>query len=161
GPGQFLGEISSLADNWAVLIDVIAIDDVEAILVPPQQARAILIAEADLGQRIMRAFVIRRSALIETGHGPLIIGGPSSADVLRLDDYLRRNGHPHRVLDPSDPVAVSLLASYATPGAAQPLVVCPNGTVLHNPSEEALARELGLLGDVTQRPDYDVAIVGS
>src|SRR5262249_2167762 len=91
----------------------------------------------------------------------LIIGGAASAEVLRLQDYLRRNGHPHRVLDPSDQVAATLLASYAAPGSPQPMVICPSGTVLHQPSQEALAHELGLLRRRTQRPVYDVAIVGS
>ena len=160
GPGQFLGEISALTDDWATLIDVIAVEDVETILIPPEQARAVLIAEAELGQRIMRAFVLRRNTLIEAGVGPLIIGPSSSADVMRLQDFFRRNGHPHRVLDPSDPVAATLLSSFAAHGSALPLVVCPSGTALHNPGEEDLARELGILGDVTRRPIYDVAIVG-
>jgi thioredoxin reductase (NADPH) len=161
GPGQFLGEVSALTDDWAVVIDAIAIDEVETILIAPERVRAVLIAEADLGQRVMRAFLLRRSALIQAGHGPLIIGAASSSDVVRLQSYLTRNGHPHHVLDPGDPVAAALLASGVTGERGLPLVVCPSGTVLHNPSEEALALELGLLGDVGHRPVYDTAIVGS
>jgi thioredoxin reductase (NADPH) len=123
--------------------------------------RALLNAEADLGQRIMRAFVLRRVALVETASGgPLIIGAPDSPGVVRLQGFLTRNGHPHQVIDPHEPLVEKLVAAYAPAASELPLVACPGGSVLANPSEEALARELGLVGDVGSRPVYDVAIVG-
>ena len=65
---------------------------------PPGQLRALIIAEADLGERIVRALILRRVALIEAGaSGPVLIGQPQSADVLRLQNFLRRNGQPHHV----------------------------------------------------------------
>src|ERR1700738_2163426 len=62
---------------------------------------ALLIAEADLGERIMRALILRRVGLIETGSGgPVIVGRAGNGDTLRLENFLRRNGHPHQSLDP-------------------------------------------------------------
>ena len=53
----------------------IAEGEVEAILIPPAGLRALLVAEAELGERITRALILRRVALIQAGHGgPLIIG---------------------------------------------------------------------------------------
>jgi thioredoxin reductase (NADPH) len=161
GPGQFLGELSALANDSALLIDGHAEGAVDTLLIPPEGVRAMMMAEAELGQRIMRAFVLRRVALIEAGSGgPLIIGAPASPDVVRLQTFLTRNGNPYHVIDPADPVVEKLVADFAPDASELPLVVCPGGTVLHNPSEEALAREIGLVGDLANRPIYDVAIIG-
>src|SRR5690606_6113389 len=78
----------------------------------------------------------------------------------RLETFLRRNGYPHHALDPAaDPEAAALVARY--PDAPLPLVACPDGTLLHNPSEAALARQLGMVP--SPRPDmiYDAVVVGA
>ncbi len=163
GAGQFLGELGALARGSASLVDVHADGEVETLLIPPEGLRAIVIAEAELGERIMRAFGLRRVALIEAGNGgPVLVGAPGSGDIVRLQGFLTRASLPHRVLDPaSDAVAADVVERSQPQAGDLPLVVCPNGALLRNPSEEVLAREIGLLGDVAHRPLYDVAIVGS
>ena len=92
GPGEFLAEVGQLSGRPA-LVDGHADEDVEALLVSPQQLRALLVAEADLGERITRALILRRVALIESGaSGPLLICKPQSADKARLENIQRRNG---------------------------------------------------------------------
>ena len=72
--GQFVGEIAQLSGRPS-LVDVKAITQVEALLIAPERLRAVLVAEAELGERIMRALILRRVSLIETGAGgPIIIG---------------------------------------------------------------------------------------
>jgi thioredoxin reductase (NADPH) len=79
-----------------------ALDHVEALLIDPPSLRAVVVAEAELGERIMRALILRRVGLIETGGGgPVLIGFAGTADMVRLQGFLSRNGHPHTVLDPS------------------------------------------------------------
>ena len=76
---------------------------VEALDIPPERLRALLIAEAELGERIMRALILRRVGAAREGTGgPIIVGSAGSGDVLRLEGFLRRNGHPHQTLDPDD-----------------------------------------------------------
>src|SRR5207244_2274404 len=106
GPGAFMGELAQLAGRPA-LIDAHAKEPVEALIIPPDQLRALLIAEAELGERIMRALILRRVGLLETGAGgPVIVGRAENGDVLRLEGFLRRNGHPRQRLDPeTDPEA--------------------------------------------------------
>src|SRR4029078_10275319 len=69
--GSFMGELAQLSGR-PYLVDATAITDVEAVSIPPERLRALLIAEADLGERIMRALILRRMGLIEAGAGPII-----------------------------------------------------------------------------------------
>ena len=146
GPGQFLAEIGQLSGRVA-LVDGHAEGDVETLLIPPDQLRALLVAEAELGERIMRALILRRVSLIQGGvGGPVLIGPPSLGDMARLQNFLARNGQPHHVLDPAtDKDAADLVARYSASRADLPLVVCPDGTVLRNPSETALALAMGMI----------------
>ena len=160
GPGQFLGEVGQLSGRHA-LIDGDAVEDVETLLVPPDQLRALIIAEADLGERIVRALILRRVGLIEAGaSGPVLIGAPQWPDVLRLQTFLKRNGYPHHVVDPHDAEAMTMLEQY---GAAdgEVLVICPSGTVLRNPSEQALGRCLGMLDATCTEELFDVIVAGA
>jgi thioredoxin reductase (NADPH) len=161
GAGQFLAEIGQLS-NRAALVDAMAEGDVETLLISPEGVRSLLVAEAELGERIMRALILRRVSLIESGAGgPVLIGATSSWDVVRLQDFLGRNSYPHHILDPKDHEASELIAHSAKFAGSLPLVVCPNGVVLSNPSESELARQLGMIGSPRADFVYDVAVVGA
>jgi thioredoxin reductase (NADPH) len=161
GPGQFLAEVGQLSGRHA-LVDGYADEDVEVLLVPPPQLRALIIAEADLGERIVRALILRRVGLIESGQsGPVLVSLGECANLLRLQNFLRRNGYPHHVVDATqDADAAALLQQYGAAGC-DVLVVCPNSSVLLNPSEETTARCLGMLDSSEHNELYDVAVVGA
>ncbi len=121
------------------------------------------VEEAELGERIMRALILRRVVLLETGGGgPIIVGGAESGGVLRLEGFLARNGHPHQGLDPAtDPCAQALIERFRIEPHELPIVLCPNGELLRNPSDDQLARCLGLGSSPSMRSRiYDVIIVG-
>ena len=162
GPGQFLAEIGQLSGRVA-LVDGVAEGDVETLLIPPERLRALLVAEADLGERIMRALILRRVNLIQAGAGgPVLIGPADSSGVVRLRGFLTRNGNPHHLLDPAtEHDAAALIERYSPSSEDWPLVVTPDGTVLRNPSESELARAMGMIRGVAKGKVYDVAIVGS
>src|SRR5436309_12383576 len=161
--GAFSGELGQLSGRRS-LVDAVAVGDVEALLINPEQLPALLIAEAALGEKVMRALILRRVALIETGTGgPVLIGAASLGDVARLGNFLRRNGIPHLLLDPaSDLDAQAFTDRYAPRVEDLPLVVCPDGSVLRNPTESALAKCIGML-DTASGADrvYDVAVAGA
>src|SRR6266853_1093300 len=161
GPGQFLAEIGQLSGR-AALVDGHAEGDIETLLIPPERLRALLVAEADLGERIMRALILRRVSLIQAGvGGPVLIGPSNSRGVIVLQGFLTRNGFPHHLLDPErDHDAAELIARYSPSPEDWPLVVTANGTVLRNPGETELARALGMIGGPAGNKIYDVAIVG-
>lgn len=160
--GQFLAEIGQLSGRMA-LVDGRAEGDVETLLIPPERLRALLVAEADLGERIMRALILRRVNLLQGGvGGPALIGAAAASDVVRLQGFLTRNGYPHHLLDPlTDRDAADVVARYAPAPRELPLVVVPDGTVLRNPSLSELARAMGMVRPVPKDKVYDVAIVGS
>ena len=162
GPGQFLGEIGQLSGNRA-LVDAIAQGEVQARLLTPGCLRELVVADASLGERIMRALILRRVMLIERGiGGPLLVGPGTSGDMTRIRGFLTRNTLPHRVLDPvTDARAKALMESHAPSADELPLVVCPDGTILCNPSENTLAMHLGMLDLPDENKVYDVAIVGA
>ncbi len=158
---QFSGEVALLSGRHS-LTDAIAEEDVETILVPPAQLRALIIAEAALGERIVRALILRRMGLLEAGaSGPVLMGQPESPELLRLQNFLQRNNLPHRVVDAThDGEAAGLLQQHhAAP--AQVLVVFPDGSVELDPSEDRLARGLGMLDSAEHNELYDVAVVGA
>jgi thioredoxin reductase (NADPH) len=162
GPGAFMGELAQLAGRPA-LVDAYAREPVEALVIPPDRLRALLIADAELGEQIMRALILRRVGLLETGAGgPVIVGRAENGDVLRLEGFLSRNGHPHQTLNPeTDPEATALIERFHVDPGQLPIVLCPGGQLLRNPSETELARCIGLVGPINPDRVYDVAVVGA
>ncbi len=162
GPGSFMGELAQLSGRPS-LVDGYAKEAVDALVIPPRRLRDLLVEEAELGERIMRALILRRVELIETGAGgPVIVGSADNGDVLRLEGFLVRNGHPHQLLDPkTDPCAQTLIERFHIDAHELPIVVCPNGELLRNPSEVQLARCIGLVKPIDPQTIYDVVIVGA
>jgi thioredoxin reductase (NADPH) len=162
GPGAFLGELAQLAGKPA-LVDAHALEPVQALIIAPDRLRALLIAEAELGERIMRALILRRVGLLEVGAGgPVIVGRADNADVLRLEGFLRRNGHPRQRLNPdTDPEARALIERFHIDPGQLPIVLCPNGELLRNPGENELARCIGMVRPIDPNRVYDVAVVGA
>ena len=162
GPGSFMGELAQLSGRPS-LIDASAIGVAETLLIPLRRLRDLLVEEAELGERIMRALILRRVSFLETGAGgPVIVGGAAHADVLRLEGFLTNNGHPHQRLDPeTDPYAQALIERFHIKPGELPIVLCPSGELLRSPSEDRLARSLGLVGPIDPNKIYDVVIVGA
>jgi thioredoxin reductase (NADPH) len=161
-PGSFSGELSQLSRRPS-LVDGIAVGETDTLEIDAEQLHMLLMAEAALGEKIMRAMILRRVALIESGAGgPVLIGAAVSPDVVRLSGFLSRNGIPYRLLDSAtDADARAFISRYA-PGPDQlPLAVCPDGEVLRNPTESELARCIGMLDAGPDNTVYDVAICGA
>ena len=162
GPGSFMGELAQLSGGPS-FVDGIALTAGEAVDIPPERLRALLIAEAELGERIMRALILRRVGLIETGGGgPIIVGRENDGDVLRLVNFLSRNGLPHQRFDPGhDSCARTLVERFRVEPEELPIVLCPGGQLLRNPSEGALARCIGLVGPIDPDRLFDLVVIGA
>jgi thioredoxin reductase (NADPH) len=89
-PGQFIGDIAQLSGGFA-LVDANADEDVEVLLIQPDRIRALIVAGAELGERVVRALMLRRVVQIETGRSrAVLIGEFQSPHMLRLENFLRR-----------------------------------------------------------------------
>ncbi|MDR6632630.1 thioredoxin reductase (NADPH) [Phyllobacterium sp. 1468] len=161
GPGGFIGETGNLSGRTA-LVDGYAEGDTVALLLEPDRLRSLLIADAEIGERIMRALILRRVNLIEGATvGPTIVGSENDAGVIRLQGFFRRNGHPFVIIDPvKDADAAELFARAGTSLASLPLVVLADGSILQNPNVEQVAASLGMSSEPS-RNHYDVAVVGA
>jgi thioredoxin reductase (NADPH) len=161
-PRHFIGEVGQLSGR-AAFVDARARGKVTALMIPPGGLRNLVVAEAELGERIMRALILRRMGLIEVGvGGPVLIAPPETPGIVRLRNFLERNAIPHRVLDPGTEHEADALMACAKPTRQQlPLVLCPNGTLLRNPTERELAECIGLLTHLDPYKTYDVAVVGA
>jgi thioredoxin reductase (NADPH) len=122
-----------------------------------------LVEEAELGERIMRALILRRVGLLDRGAGgPIIVGSADNGDVLRLVGFLTRNGHPHQRFDPqADHCAQTLIERFHIAPHELPIVLCPDGRLLRNPGEVELARCIGLVTPIDPDKIYDLVIVGA
>ena len=91
GAGQFLADVGQLSTR-AALVDATAEGDVETLLIPPDGLRALLVAENELGERIMRALILRRVALLQGARGrhPDRTAGRGGRDPARGLSYQER-----------------------------------------------------------------------
>ena len=160
--GNVGGELSQLGRGPSYVQMRAGPEGCAAIPFDANQLRSLLIGDAEIGELLMRAFILRRVALLEAGAGAVLIGRPDSYDALRLQNFLRRNGVPHEMLDSEKSAeARHLIESMSLHAADLPVALCPDGTRLCNPTEKQLARCLGLLPDFSPNRGYDVAIVGA
>jgi thioredoxin reductase (NADPH) len=162
GPGSFMGELAQLSGRPS-LVDGYAKEAVETLVIAPRRLRDLMVEEAELGERIMRALILRRVNLLDTGAGgPVIVGGADNGDVLRLEGFLARNGHPYQRFDPkTDPCAQTLIERFHIDQRDLPIVVCPDGRLLRNPGDVELARCIGLVTPIDPDKIYDVVVVGA
>ena len=162
-PRQMAGEISQLMGGPSYVQTVAGPEGCEAVPFDPPHLRSLLIGHAEVGELLMRAFILRRVALLETGAGTALLGHAESFDTIRLQNFLRRNGVPYTFFDAvEDPAAVAAIEHLpAIERTELPIVICPDGTVLRNPTEKELAQCIGLLPALADASGYDVAIVGA
>ena len=162
GPGQFSGEVAQLAGR-PPLINGNARGELEAVVIAPESLRALVIAEAELGERIMRALILRRVRLLDNNPaGPILIGPIDNAALFDLRSFLSSNAQPYTVREPDGDAEVAKLLRLHAPTAADwPLVVCPDGSIRKNPTRAELGRCLGMLPQIDDQTVFDVLIVGA
>lgn len=162
GAGVFTGEVGTLAGRAAIATGRV-IEDCEAIVINESSLRTLVIAEAELSETIMRAFILRRVAFIADENGGVtLIGSQTSADTLRLREFLSRNAHPVAYFDIDvHPEAQSLLEKYNVSTSDIPFVINPQSHTLINPTNRELADLIGLSPESLDGKQYDLVIVGA
>ncbi len=162
-PGQFTGETSQLAGRPTLAAGRAGAQGCTAVPFDAAHLRALVIGSADLGEIVMRAFILRRIALLEDGTaGSVLVGRPGNAALVRLQGFLARNAYPHTVLDAAnDAEGKAVVERFGIHPEDLPLMICPNGTVLKHPSDAEAGVCLGMTPDLDTDRIYDVAVVGA
>lgn len=162
GERQFTGELDLFNDRQ-ILVSGRTRGDSRVVRVKRGDFRRMVSNEPDIGEIIMRAFILRRVGLIKHAQGGVVlIGAGHAADTLRIQGFLTRNGYPHRLLDIDvDPDARGFLDCFHLTPDQLPVVISPGERVQRNPSNSALADDLGLSETVDPAHAYDVAVVGA
>ena len=162
GPGQFSGEVSDLAGHASLAMVCAGSEGCTAYPFDLPHLRALLISSADIGEVMMRAFILRRAALLEGDSvGSVILGEAGSPDTVRLRGLLTRNSYPHSLIDADGPEGKALVERLGVLPADLPILICPNGTVMRRPSDAEAGVGLGIVPDIEPESVYDVIVVGA
>lgn len=161
GPGQFTGELDLFNDR-KVLVSGRVTADTRVVRIDRAAFRRMMAAEPDIGEIVMRAFILRRVGMLRHSDAGVALAGPGhGADMGRIETFLTRNAFPHRRIDTDqDPDAAGFLECLALTQADLPVVVL-EGRVLRNPSNAALADALGLATALDPDHVHDLAVVGA
>ena len=120
--------------------------------------------DAELSELFMRAFILRRTALIQTQEGDAILLGSRHCRItLRIQEFLGRNGHPFTYVDvDEDPDVQKMLDCFHVGIEDVPVVICRGEHVLRRPTDAELAECLGLHpGGIDPERVRDVVVVGA
>jgi thioredoxin reductase (NADPH) len=160
GPGRFLGELGLLTGQAAFFTAVVR-EPGEVLRVPVGRLRSLLVQDQQLGDLILRAYLLRREMLIGMGAGLTIVGSRYSPDTRRLREFAARNRLPHRWIDlEADDHAEALLRQVGVPAEQTPIVIW-GGRVLRNPDNHKMARAVGLRAPSTATDLTDLVVVGA
>jgi thioredoxin reductase (NADPH) len=159
--GDFTGELHQLSDRPTLAEAVAGPRGCVALPLDAEHLRALIVGSAEIGELIMRAFILRRVGLLERGVGPVLLGRAGSADLLRLQAFLTRNAYPHLVLDCASERGRQLIDDLNLPAEDLPLLVCACGRVLRRPSNEEAGVWLGITPSLRPQALYDVAVIGA
>src|SRR5258706_12449903 len=162
GAGQFTGEVNMLSGRPAVVRSRVS-ESGEAIELDREQLLALVQTDSEIGELIMRAFILRRVELIARGLGDVVlIGSNHCSGTLRVKEFLTRNGHPYSYIDLDVDAGVQdLLDAFQVGAKDVPVVICRGEVVLRNPTNVQIADCLGFNSAIDQTHLRDVVVLGA
>jgi thioredoxin reductase (NADPH) len=161
-PGNFTGETAMLSGRRALATGRFR-GDGEVVDIPPQGLRNLVVNDAELSEMLMRAFILRRVALINNHIGDaVVVGSRHCARTQALREFLERNGHPYVYLDvEQDEGARALVERFQIGPQDIPVLICRGTKVLKVPSNEEVAECLGFNAGIACSAVRDVVVVGA
>ncbi len=159
--GGFAGEITTMSGQRAFVLGRVASAG-DFLEVSHDNFRTLIARDAELSEIFLRAFILRRIALVSGGLGNVIVlGSRHSAATLKLREFLGRNGYPYLYRDlEMDASSQEMLDHFNITADEIPVAICNGVHVLKNPSIQQLASCLGLNANVDQTSIRDLIIVG-
>lgn len=160
--GQFSGEQNTFNDRM-MLLSGLAKTGSRVLRVLHKDVRPLMVAEPDIAEVIMRAFILRRTGFVRHAQGGvLLMGHQNHNGFLRIQSFLTRNLYPVEIMDVGvDPGSAHLMDKLGIDEADLPVVVAPDHQVLKNPANRELADHLGMSEPPEAGVIYDVAVIGA
>lgn len=160
--GAFTGELSMISGQRCLVLGRVT-EPGEVLELSAEGLHSLIGRDAELSEIIMRAFILRRLALITNHLGNVILmGSRHSAATLGLREFLARNGHPYTYVDlDTDKMSQELLDRFEVKLEDVPIVICNARAVLRRPSIQELAECMGLNVGVDSTQVRDLIIVGA
>jgi thioredoxin reductase (NADPH) len=160
--GQFTGEMSTLRGVGSLARARVR-ENAELLAIPDDELRAVVQTDAILSELFMRAFILRRVALVAARQGDLIlIGSRHSAGTLRLQQFLTRNAYPYVNLDiDTDSGVQALLDRFHVTVDDIPIVICRGEKIAKNPTNEQLAECLEMNPQIDCKTVRDLIVIGA
>ncbi len=160
--GQFTGEMTMLLGRRA-LVRGRARTALRVLQVELPRFRALVQTDPEIGETVMRAFILRRMALLSQGWGDaVVVGSRDSAATLRLQAFLVRNGQPYRYVDVDrDPDVQEMLDHFHVGVEDIPILICRGERVLRHPTDAEVADCLGLNPALEPMRVFDVVVCGA
>ena len=162
GPGQFTGELNLLSGRRALARARVR-EPGEVVEISRDQLLLLVQTDFELSEILMRAFILRRVALMDQGLGDVVlIGSQFCSGTLQVKQFLARNAHPYSYIDlENDAEAQHLLDRFNVSVNDIPILICRGELVLRNPSNRQIADCLGFNESIDQAQVRDVLIVGA
>jgi thioredoxin reductase (NADPH) len=159
--GQFSGE-QNMFTNRSILLSGICVAGSRVIRVKYDRFRSLITGEPDIGETIIRSYILRRAGFVRhaTGGG-ILIGHRESGELLGIQRFLIRNLYPVTLMDLHEPDAASVMQRFSIDASELPALITPDHGVLKRPSNETLAEELGLFEPPEEGLAYDVVVLGA
>lgn len=162
GPGEFTGELTMISGRRSLVRGRVT-EAGEFLELSADALRTLVAKDAELSEVFLRAFILRRLALLNRGQGSLVLmGSRHSADTLRLREFLGRNSHPYSYIDlDNDQGSQELLDRFHVTPSDIPVIICSARNVMRNPSNHQLADCLGFNVEINNTQVRDLIIVGA
>ena len=161
-PGAFTGELSMLSGRRG-LVRIRAGEPSEVIEIGREQLLSLIQSDSELSDIFLRAFILRRLELITREIGDVVlIGSTHSLDLLRIKEFLTRNGHPYSYIDlDRDADVQDLMDRFGVSATDLPVLICHGEVVLRNPTNPQIANCLGFNEGIDQTHLRDLVVVGA
>ncbi|MBV8147743.1 MAG: FAD-dependent oxidoreductase, partial [Candidatus Eremiobacteraeota bacterium] len=162
GPGMFTGEVSSLSGRRA-LARIRATKSGDVIELDRESMMRVLQTDSEIGEILVRAFILRRVGLLQAGVGDVVlIGSTHSAGTLRIKEFLMRNGHPYQYIDlERDPEVEHLVKAFQIAAGEVPVLICRGSQALRNPTNQEVADCLGFNESIDETRLRDLVVIGA
>jgi len=160
-PGAFSGDVDLLSGRPTVVKGK-AQGVTRVYELGQDHLRRLVQTDPELSEIFLRAFMLRRCALMSRGFGNVVlIGSRHSAGTLTIQEFLTRNNQPYAYIDVDVDAGVqTTLDTFGVGVGDVPVFICRGERVLKKPTTDEVGECLGL-NQVNEEVLRDLVVIGA